>query len=26
VSRAGYGLFSWYPSVLEWWVPPELQE
>lgn len=24
-SRAGYGLFTWYPSLLEWWVPRELQ-
>lgn len=24
-SRAGYGLFTWYPSLLEWWVPKELQ-
>jgi peptide/nickel transport system substrate-binding protein len=23
VSRAGYGLFTWYPSLLEWWVPAE---
>ncbi|MEW6757800.1 MAG: peptide-binding protein [Acidobacteriota bacterium] len=23
VSRAGYGLFTWYPSLLEWWVPTE---
>jgi peptide/nickel transport system substrate-binding protein len=25
VSRAGYGLFSWYPSVTLWWVPKDLQ-
>lgn len=26
VSRAGYGLFTWYPSLTEWWVPKELQK
>lgn len=26
VSRTGYGLFSWYPSVIQWWVPKELQK
>jgi peptide/nickel transport system substrate-binding protein len=26
VSRAGYGLFSWYPSVTQWWVPKEMQK
>jgi len=25
VSRAGYGLFTWYPSLLEWWVPKDRQ-
>lgn len=25
VSRAGYGLFTWYPSVKEWWVPKGLR-
>lgn len=25
-SSAGYGLFSWYPSALRWWVPARLQE
>ena len=25
VSRAGYGLFTWYPSVKEWWVPKDLR-
>lgn len=24
-SRAGYGLFTWYPSLLEWWVPKDRQ-
>jgi|WetSurMetagenome_2_1015567.scaffolds.fasta_scaffold06693_2 peptide/nickel transport system substrate-binding protein len=26
VSRAGYGLFTWYPSLTQWWVPKELQK
>ncbi|MGA9750268.1 MAG: ABC transporter substrate-binding protein, partial [Acidobacteriota bacterium] len=26
VSRAGYGMFTWYPSLLDWWVPKELQK
>jgi peptide/nickel transport system substrate-binding protein len=26
VSRAGYGLFTWYPSLIQWWVPKELQK
>ena len=26
VSRAGYGLFTWYPSLTEWWVPKEMQK
>jgi ABC-type transport system substrate-binding protein len=26
VSRAGYGLFTWYPSLVKWWVPRELQK
>jgi peptide/nickel transport system substrate-binding protein len=26
VSRAGYGLFTWYPSLAKWWVPRELQK
>ena len=26
VSRAGYGLFTWYPSLKGWWVPKELQK
>lgn len=26
VSRAGYGLFTWYPSLLSWWVPKDLQK
>lgn len=25
VSRSGYGLFGWYPSSLEWWVPRKMQ-
>ncbi len=24
-SPVGYGLFGWYPSMLRWWVPKELQ-
>ena len=24
-SPVGYGLFGWYPSMLDWWVPKELQ-
>lgn len=26
VSRAGYGLFTWYPSLVRWWVPKEMQK
>ncbi len=26
VSRSGYGLFMWYPSMIRWWVPKELQK
>ena len=26
VSRAGYGLFTWYPSLTQWWVPKEMQK
>lgn len=26
VSRAGYGLFTWYPSLAKWWVPKALQK
>ncbi len=25
VSPFGYGLFTWYPTVLDWWVPKEMQ-
>jgi peptide/nickel transport system substrate-binding protein len=25
VSPAGYGLFSWYPAVLDWWIPKDQQ-
>lgn len=26
VSRSGYGLFGWYPSLLEWWIPRKMQQ
>jgi peptide/nickel transport system substrate-binding protein len=26
VSRAGYGLFTWYPSLLAWWVPSDMRK
>jgi peptide/nickel transport system substrate-binding protein len=26
VSRAGYGLFTWYPSLTLWWVPKDMQK
>ena len=26
VSRAGYGLFTWYPSLLNWWVPSDMRK
>lgn len=26
VSRTGYGLFTWYPSLVEWWVPKDMQK
>jgi peptide/nickel transport system substrate-binding protein len=26
VSRSGYGLFTWYPSLIQWWVPKEMQK
>jgi peptide/nickel transport system substrate-binding protein len=26
VSRAGYGLFTWYPSLTQWWVSKQKRE